>query len=54
MLLSQITPPFSAPSVSISLFSTSVSIPALQIGSSTPFFRIPYICVNTRYLFFSF
>ena len=24
-----------------------ISIPALQIGSSTPFFWIPYICVNT-------
>ena len=31
-----------------------VSIPALQIGSSVPFFYIPYICVNIWYLFLSF
>ena len=31
-----------------------VSISALQIGSSVPFFQIPHICVNIRCLFFSF
>ena len=31
-----------------------VSISALQTGSSVPFFQIPHICVNVRYLFFSF
>ena len=32
------------------------SIPALQIGSSVPFFHIPYIyiCINIQYLFISF
>ena len=29
----------------------SIFIPALQIGSSVPFFYIPYICVNIWYLF---
>ena len=43
-------PPF----VSICLFSTSVSISALQTGSSVPFFQIPHICIDIRYLFFSF
>ena len=28
-----------------------ISIPALKIGSSVPFFQIPYICLNIRYLF---
>ena len=32
----------------------SVSISALQIGSSVPFFQIPHICIEIRYLFFSF
>ena len=31
-----------------------VSIPALQVGSSVPFFYLPHICINTQYLFFSF
>ena len=31
-----------------------VSIAALQIGPSVSFFYIPYVCVNIRYLFFSF
>ena len=31
-----------------------VSTPALQIGSSGPFFSIPYICINRQYLVFSF
>ena len=32
----------------------SAAIAALQIGSSVPFFYIPYICVKIQYLFFSF
>ena len=39
-------------SKSIHLFSVCVSISALQIGSSVPFFWIPHICVVIRYLFF--
>ena len=31
-------------------FSTSVSIPALQRGSSGPFFQIPYKHINIQYL----
>ena len=31
-----------------------VSIPALQIGSSVPFFWMSYICISIWYLFFSF
>ena len=31
-----------------------VSISALQTGSLVPFFQVPHICVNIRYLFFSF
>ena len=31
-----------------------VSISALQIRSSVPFFEIPHICVNIQYLVFSF
>jgi len=38
MLLSQFIPPSLSPTVSTSLFSVCVSIPALQIGSSIPFF----------------
>ena len=40
------------PSCVQSLF--SVSIRALQIGSSVPFFWIPYIYINIQNLFFSF
>ena len=40
--------------MSSSLFSVYLFIPALQLGSSVPFFKIPYICVSIRYLFFSF
>ena len=31
-----------------------ISIPSLQMGSSIPFFWIPYMCINILYLFFSF
>ena len=31
-----------------------VSISALQTSSSVPFFQVPHICVNIRYLFFCF
>ena len=47
------TPLFPLP-VSTYLLSTSVSIPALQIGSSVLFLLIPHPCVETQYLFFSF
>ena len=49
------SPPLT-PLVSIHLFSTSVSICALWISSSIPFFQIPCIsiCINMRYLFFLF
>ena len=31
-----------------------ISIPALQIGPSVPFFQIPPVCVNIQNLFLSF
>ena len=34
-----------------SIFYICVSIPALQIDSSVPFFQIPHICVNIQYFF---
>ena len=37
-----------------SILYTGVSISSLQIGSSIPFFWIPYVHVNRWYLFFSF
>ena len=37
LLLSQFVPPSPVPTVPISLFSMSESLPALQIGSSVPF-----------------
>ena len=52
MLLFPFLPPSS--SLAASLLYVCMSIPALQIGSSVPFFQIPYICVNIQYLFFSF
>lgn len=51
---SQFIPPLSFPAVPTSLFSKSVSIPALQRGSLVPFFQIPYICINIWYLPFIF
>ena len=36
-----------------SILYVCVSIPALPLGSSVPFFQIPYMCVSIRYLFFS-
>ena len=38
-----------APLDSIHLFFVRVSISALQIGSSVPFFSIPHVCINTQY-----
>ena len=35
-----------------SILCICISIPSLQIGSSVPFFSIPYICINILYLFF--
>ena len=40
--------------VHMSVLYVCISIPALQIGSSVPFFQIPHICINIQYLFFSF
>ena len=43
------------PHVLKSVLYVYIFIPALQLGSSVPFFfQIPYICVSTQYLFFSF
>ena len=52
VLLSQFIP-LSPPVCTWPLY-VCVSIPALQIGSSVPFFQIPYICVKIWHLFFSF
>ena len=53
--ISQFIPlPLSPLGVHTSVLYVCVSISALQIGSSVPFFYIPHICVNIRYLFFSF
>ena len=54
-----ITPPPLPPSLSplgvhTFLLYICVSISALQTSSSVPFFQVPHICVNIRYLFFSF
>ena len=51
MLLSQIP---LLPSLCPQVCFLWISIPALQIGSSAPLFQISYICINIRYLFFSF
>ena len=53
-LLSQLIPPSPSPAMSTHLFSTSVSMPALQMGSLVPFFQIPYICINIWYLLLFF
>ena len=49
MLLSPFVPLFPSLTVSTNPFSISVSIPSLQIGSSTPFFQIP--CMLTHILY---
>ena len=49
-----ICPTLSFPLYVHSLFSMSVSLCTLQIGSSVPLFYTPYICINTQYLFFLF
>ena len=41
------------PCVLKSILHVYIFIPALQLGSSVPFFFIPYICVRIQYLFFS-
>ena len=52
---SQSIPPSPSPSgVHKSVLCVCVSVPALPIGLSVPFFWIPYICINIWYLFFSF
>ena len=53
-LISQFIPPSPQPHVHMCILYVCVSIPALQIGSSVPFFQIPHICLNIRCLCFSF
>ena len=53
IVLPQFVPPSPSPTVSTCLvFYVCISATPLQIGSSVPSFYIPYICVNTWYLFF--
>ena len=52
MLLSQFVPP--SPRVHKPILYICIFIPSLQMGSSVPFFQIPYIHVNIQYLYFSF
>ena len=47
------TPPFPFGIHTFILY-VCVSTSALQIRSSIPFFYIPHICINVRYLFFLF
>ena len=49
-LLAQPTLPF-LPSAHMTVLYICVSIPALDIRLSIPFFQIPYICINIQYLF---
>ena len=42
------------PCVLKSILYICVFIPALSLCLSVPFFKIPYICVSVRYLFYSF
>ena len=49
---SQLTLP--PPCVLKSILYVCVFIPARPLGSSVPFFQIPYMCISIRYLFFSF
>ena len=46
-------PPLSPIGVHTFVLYICVSVSALQTGSSMPFFYIPHICINIRYLFFS-
>ena len=48
------TPPLSPLGVRTFVLYNCVSISALQTGSSVPFFQIPHIRVNIRYVCFSF
>ena len=47
----QFIPP--SPHVHITVLYICVSVLALQIGFSEPFFKTPHICINRWYLFFS-
>ena len=42
------------PCVLKAVLNICIFIPALPLGSSVPFFQIPYICISIQYLFFSF
>ena len=58
LMLLSLCPSFPLPShVLKSILYVYIFIPALQLGSSVPFFfffQIPYICISIWYLFFSF
>ena len=50
-----ICPTFTSPRcVHKSIIHIGISIPALQMGSTVPFFLISYICINIWYSFFPF
>ena len=52
VLLARLIPPSLLPHVHQSILYIWVSIPALQIGSSAPFFYIKRTCINIWYLFY--
>ena len=54
VLLSHFIPASPSPRALKSILYVCVFIHALPLGSSVPLFKIPYICVSIRYLFFSF
>ena len=54
MLLSRFVPASPSTHVLKSVPYVCIFIPALPLGSSLPFFQIPYMCISIRYLFFSF
>ena len=51
--VSQFIPQSPLPHVHKSVLYVCISIPAVQIGSSVPFFSIPHISINTQYLLLS-
>ena len=52
ILLSQLLPPSPSPCVRKSVRYVCVSLAALQIGSSVPFFKIPYVLIMVFVLLF--
>ena len=52
VLTSQFIPSFPCPPcVHMSSLYVCISIPALQRGSTVPFFKIPHLCINLSYSF---